>query len=140
MFPRTFRRTRGGHSESLVSAHKDLSPLPFFHYLPLFGKLIVSYPYRRQQPTTAAILEQILSVTTTTSSMKSAEERELMLGRLIGVSALALSGRLGKDKDSAAGALKVMRGSVECGALPKGTNIFLVFSNRLTFLTFSRPR
>ncbi|CAM9220010.1 unnamed protein product, partial [Sphacelaria rigidula] len=60
------------------------------------------------EPTTAAILEQILSVTTTTSSMKSAEERELMLGRLIGVSALALSGRLGKDKDSAAGALKAV--------------------------------
>lgn len=40
--------------------------------------------------------------------MKGADERELALGRLLGVSALAMSGRLGSDRESAEGALKVI--------------------------------
>lgn len=39
--------------------------------------------------------------------MKGAEERELVLGRLLGISALALSGRLRSDAANAEGALKV---------------------------------
>lgn len=65
-----------------------------------------------RQLSTASVLEQILDVTKTTSAMKGAEERELMLGRLIGVSALALSDRLGSDAESAAATLKVMTGKV----------------------------
>lgn len=42
--------------------------------------------------------------------MKGADERELVLGRLLGVSSLALSGRLGSDPESAEGVLKVRRG------------------------------
>lgn len=56
------------------------------------------------------MLEQILKATQTTSAMKGADERELVLGRLLGVSSLALSGRLGSDPESAEGALKVGQG------------------------------
>ena len=41
--------------------------------------------------------------------MKGADEREMILERLLGVSSLALSGRLGSDQESAEGALKVGR-------------------------------
>ncbi|CAN0100592.1 unnamed protein product [Ectocarpus fasciculatus] len=60
-------------------------------------------------PTTPAVLEQILKNTQTTAAMKGADERELALGRLLGVSALAMSGRLGSEPESAEGALKVRR-------------------------------
>lgn len=53
------------------------------------------------------MFEQILTATQTTSAMKGAEERELVLGRLLGVSALALSDRLGPEQETAEGALKV---------------------------------
>lgn len=39
--------------------------------------------------------------------MKGADERDLVLGRLLGVSALARSGRLGSEPEVAEGALKV---------------------------------
>lgn len=67
------------------------------------------YSLFQSQPATAAVLEQILKATETTSAMKGADERELVLGRLLGVSSLALSGRLGSDPESAEGALKVGR-------------------------------
>ncbi|CAM9374006.1 unnamed protein product, partial [Laminaria digitata] len=60
------------------------------------------------EPSTAAVLEQILKATQTTSAMKGADERELVLGRLLGVSSLALSDRLGSDQESAEGALKAV--------------------------------
>lgn len=53
------------------------------------------------------MLEKILKATQTTVAMKGADERELALGRLLGVSALAMSGRLGSDPESAEEALKV---------------------------------
>lgn len=59
------------------------------------------------QPTTPTVLEQILKATQTTTAMKGADERELALGRLLGVSALAMSGRLGSEPESAEEALKV---------------------------------
>lgn len=48
-----------------------------------------------------------MKATQTTVAMKGADERELVLGRLLGVSALAMSGRLGSEPESAEGALKV---------------------------------
>lgn len=59
------------------------------------------------QPSTPAVLEKILKATQTTVAMKGADERELALGRLLGVSALAMSGRLASEPESAEGALKV---------------------------------
>lgn len=77
-----------------------------------FLSCILYNVHHLQQPSTASVLEQILDVTKTSSAMKGAEERELMLGRLIGASALALSGRLSLDPESAAGALKVVAANV----------------------------
>ncbi|CAM9169353.1 unnamed protein product [Ectocarpus sp. 12 AP-2014] len=62
----------------------------------------------KDAPTTPAVLEQILKTTQTTAAMKGADERELALGRLLGVSALAMSGRLGSEPESAEGALKAV--------------------------------
>lgn len=62
---------------------------------------------RPMQPTTPVVLAQIMKATQTTVAMKGADERELVLGRLLGVSALAMSGRLGSEPESAEGALKV---------------------------------
>lgn len=61
------------------------------------------------QPTTPAVLAQIMKATQATVAMKGADDRELVLGRLLGVSALAMSGRLGSEPESAEGALKVRR-------------------------------
>ncbi|CAM9128612.1 unnamed protein product [Choristocarpus tenellus] len=47
-----------------------------------------------EQLSTPAVLGQILSATQTAGSMKGIDERELLLGRLVGISALARSGRL----------------------------------------------
>ncbi|CAM9621337.1 unnamed protein product [Scytosiphon promiscuus] len=62
----------------------------------------------KDEPTTPAVLEQILKATQTTVAMKGADERELALGRLLGVSALAMSGRLGSAPESAEVALKAV--------------------------------
>eukprot|EP00903_Cladosiphon_okamuranus_P021832 g20075.t1 len=62
----------------------------------------------KDKPTTPSVLEQILKATQTTAAMKGADERELALGRLLGVSALAMSGRLRSEPESAEGALKAV--------------------------------
>lgn len=78
----------------------------FIHFYHILIPHRTPFP-QTHQPATAAVLEQILKATQTTSAMKGADERELVLGRLVGVSSLALSDRLGSDQESAEGALKV---------------------------------
>lgn len=46
-------------------------------------------------------------MTQTSSAMKGAEERDLILGRLLGIAAVALSGRLKTDVQGAVDALQV---------------------------------
>lgn len=53
------------------------------------------------------MLKQILEATQSTVAMKGADEREPVIGRLLGLSALALSGRLASEVASAEEALKV---------------------------------